>query len=70
MKERQKIFLKCYTPKVEIKDLNVLVDGKSFFDVPVKTKKEHTKKLLRLIKITIMQLVIYWTTNTFQSIIN
>ena len=28
-------FSKYYAPKVEIKDFNVLVDGKSFFDVPV-----------------------------------
>ena len=62
-------FSKYYTPKVEVKDFNVLIDGKSFFDVPVKNKK-YTKNLLRLVKIVITQLVIYWTTNTFQSIIN
>ena len=28
-------FSKYYTPKVEIKDFNALVDGKSAFDVPV-----------------------------------
>ena len=50
--------------EVEIKDFNVLIDGKIFFDVPVK-KKKHTKILLRLAKITITQLVIYWITNTF-----
>ena len=33
-------FSKYYTPKVEIKDFNVLVDGKGFFDVPVKNKEE------------------------------
>ena len=33
-------FSKYYVPKVEIKDFNVLVDGKSFFDVPVKNKEE------------------------------
>ena len=37
-------FSKYYRPKVEIKDFNELIDGKSFFDVPVKNKK-HTKKL-------------------------
>ena len=62
-------FSKYYTPKVEVKDFNVLIDGKSFFDVPVKNKK-YTKNLLRLVKLVITQLVIYWTTNTFQSIIN
>ena len=29
-------FSKYYTPKVEIKDFNVLIDGKEFSNVPVK----------------------------------
>ena len=29
-------FLKYYVPKVEIKDFNVLIDGKQFFEIPVK----------------------------------
>ena len=33
-------FSKYYTPRVEIKDFNVLIDGKSFFDVPVKSNEE------------------------------
>ena len=33
-------FSKYYTAKVEVKDSNVLIDGKSFFDVPVKNKEE------------------------------
>ena len=34
-------FSKYYTPTVEIKDFNVLIDGKkSFYYVPVKNKKE------------------------------
>ena len=35
-----------------------------------KAKNKRTKKLLRLAKIVITQLVIYWTMNIFQSIIN
>ena len=31
-------FSKYYVPKVEIKYFNVLIDRKSFFDVPVKNK--------------------------------
>ena len=38
-------FSKCYVPKVEIKDFNVLIDGKSFFDVPVKNKEKAYGKL-------------------------
>ena len=33
-------FSKYYTTKVEVKDSSVLIDGKSFFDVPVKNKEE------------------------------
>ena len=29
-----------YVPKVKISDLNVLIDGKSFFDLPVKNEEE------------------------------
>ena len=36
-------FSKYYTPKVEIKDFNVLIDGKSFFDMPIKNKEETYK---------------------------
>ena len=38
-------FSKYYVPKVEIKDFNMLIDRKSFFDVPVKNKEEAMKKL-------------------------
>ena len=38
-------FSKYHVPKVEIKDFDVLIDGKSFSDVFWwKTKKKHTKK--------------------------
>ena len=33
-------FLKYYVPKVEIKDFNLPIDGKCFFDMPVKNKEE------------------------------
>ena len=32
-------FSKYYLPKVEIKDFNVLIDGKPFFEIPVKNKE-------------------------------
>ena len=32
-------FSKYYTPKVEKKVFNVLIDGKSFFDVSIKNKE-------------------------------
>ena len=33
-------FSHYYVPNVEIKDFNVLIDGKSFFDLPVKNEEE------------------------------
>ena len=36
--EERASFLKYYVPKVQIKDFNVLIDRKSFLDVPVKNK--------------------------------
>ena len=32
-----------YLPNVEIKDFTVLIDGKSFFDLPVKNKEVYEK---------------------------
>ena len=43
-------FSKYYTPKVEIKGFNVLVDGKSFFDVPVKKNEEKYEKIIAISK--------------------
>ena len=33
-------FSHYYIPNVEFKDLNVSIDGKSFFDLPVKNEEE------------------------------
>ena len=32
-------FSHCYVPNVKIKDLKVLIDGKSFLDLPIKNEK-------------------------------
>ena len=52
-------FSKYYVPDVQIKDLNVLIDGKSFFEMPIKMKKKHTNKLLKWEETMITQQVIY-----------
>ena len=39
-------FSNYYVPKVEIKDFNVLIDGKSFFDFPVKNEEEAYEKII------------------------
>ena len=43
-------FSKYYTPKVEIKYFNVLIDGKSLFDVPIKNKEETYEKIIEMSK--------------------
>ena len=40
-------FSKYYVSKVEIKDFNVVIDGKPFFEIPVKIKKKYRKQLLK-----------------------
>ena len=41
---------KYYVPKVEIKDLNVLNDGKTFFGIPVKNKEEAYEAIIEMSK--------------------
>ena len=36
----------CYIPKVKINDFNVLIDGKGFFDLPVKNEEEAFDKII------------------------
>ena len=49
-KDDRTSYSKHYTPKVEIKDFNVLIDGKSFFDAPIKNKEETYKKIIEMSK--------------------
>ena len=41
-------FSEYYVPKVEIKDFNVLVDGKPFFEIPVKNKEEAYDAIIEM----------------------
>ena len=43
-------FSKYYLPKVEIKDFNVLIDGNSFFEIPLKSKEEAYKQIIEMSK--------------------
>ena len=46
--DNRKCFSKYYVLKTEIKDFNVLIDGKQLFEIPVsKIKKKHVKPLLK-----------------------
>ena len=42
------LFSHYYVPNVEIKDFNVLIDGKSFFDTPVKNEEEPYEKIINM----------------------
>ena len=37
--ENRRSFSKYYTPTVEIKDYNVIIDGESFYEIPIKNKE-------------------------------
>ena len=63
-------FSKYYVPNVQIKDFNVLIDGKNFFDIPIKMKKKPTNKLLRCEETMITRQVIYCIMSTFQNTAN
>ena len=41
-------FSKYYVPNVQIKDFNVLIDGKRFFDMPIKNDKETYEQIIEL----------------------
>ena len=41
-------FSDYYVPNVEIKDFNVLIDGKCFFDLPVKNEEETYEKIIEI----------------------
>ena len=43
-------FSKYYTRSVKIKDFKVLIDGESFFDVPIKNKEETYKMIIEMSK--------------------
>ena len=43
-------FSKYYVPEVEIKDFNVLIDGKPFFEIPVKNKEEAYEQIIEMSK--------------------
>ena len=43
-------FSKYYVPKAEIKDFNVLIDGKPFYQIPVKDKEEGYEQIIEMSK--------------------
>ena len=45
-KDRRDSFSRYYVPNVRIKNFNVLIDGKSLFDLPVKNENEAYEKII------------------------
>ena len=45
-KDYRDSFSQYYVPNVEIKDFNVLIDGKSFFNLPVQHEEEAYEKIM------------------------
>ena len=43
-------FSKYYLPKVEIKDFDVLIDGKPFFEISIKNKEEAYEAIIEMSK--------------------
>ena len=43
-------FKKYYILKVEVKDFNVLIDGKPFFEIPAKNKEEAYEAIIEMSK--------------------
>ena len=48
--EERTLFSKYYIPNVEIKNFNLLIDSKRFFDVLTKNKEETYKKIIEMSK--------------------
>ena len=46
--DKRDSFSHFYVPNVEIKEFNVLIDGKSFFDLPVKNEEEPYEKIIAM----------------------
>ena len=45
-KDHRDSFSHYYVPNVEIKGFSVLIDGKSFFDLPIKNEEEAYEKII------------------------
>ena len=49
--EDRPTFSKYYTPTVEIKDYNILINQKPFFELPVRNKKESYENIIEINKV-------------------
>ena len=44
----RKVQTKYYIPKVEKKDYNIIIDGKSFFDQPIKNALKTCNNIIKI----------------------
>ena len=58
-KDHRDSFSYFYMPNIKIKEFNVLINGKGFFEMPVKIKKKSMRKLLTSVEIMTTQVEIY-----------
>ena len=71
MKVRKTPFSNYYTPMVVIKDFNVLIYGKNFFDTSIKKLEEiYENNIERTWIYDNKTGKMYWIMNIFQSITN
>ena len=49
-KDDRSSFSEYYTPTVEIKDYNILIDQQPFFEIPVKNKEETYQAITELVR--------------------
>ena len=48
IRDYRNVLSNYYVPDAEIKDFNVLIDGNSFFDLPVKNEEEAYEKVIEM----------------------
>ena len=48
IRDYKNVFSHYYVPDAEIKDFNVLLDAKSFFDLPVKNEEKAYEKIIEM----------------------
>ena len=46
--DNRDIFSHYYRPSVDIKDFNIVIDEKSFFDLPLKNEEEAYEKIIEM----------------------
>ena len=63
-------FSKYFVPDVQIKDFNVLIDGKVFLTMSIKNGEETYEQIIEMERNNDYKTAICWIMNTFQSITN